>query len=333
MVEKTACEQLASAIGAADSKILPAIFEALTDEDEARLLLAAAPPATVEEISKRSGLEAEAVARMIDPLFRKGLIFKSKKHEETRYYRVRHVLQFHDATAVALDPPREMLDLWKRYMEEEWDEYGRKFEAALPGSVLRVIPVNESIEPDSQILAFEDLEKLVHEAHNFAVTRCSCRVIDGSCGKPLEVCLQINRAADYAIERGTGRQLTKQETLEMLRQCEDEGLVHVADNRRSLGHVICNCCSDCCLNWTSLRTGLGKFVAPSRFRASVDDEECNGCALCVDRCFFDAMTMQDEGALVAVDAENCMGCGSCQVVCPTDAISLQVARSQEFVPA
>ena len=76
MADKTQCEQLAAAIGAGDSKTVPAIFEVLTNEDEARLLLALAPPASVQEASERTGLSAQAVEAMIDPLFRKGLLFK-----------------------------------------------------------------------------------------------------------------------------------------------------------------------------------------------------------------------------------------------------------------
>jgi Pyruvate/2-oxoacid:ferredoxin oxidoreductase delta subunit/predicted transcriptional regulator len=333
MADKTPCEQLATSIGAPGSKSIADIFEVLTDEDEAKFLLAASPPGSVAEIAERTGLAAESIEKMVDPLFRKGLLFKSKKPDATRYYRVRHVLQFHDATAVALDPPQEMLTLWKQYMEEEFDAYAKEMEAALPGAIMRVIPVNESVESSSQVMAFEDLEKLVAGADKFAVTKCSCRVIDGACGKPLDVCLQINRAAEYAIERGTGRELTKRETLEMLLRCEEDGLVHVADNQRSLGHVICNCCGDCCLNWTSIRGGLGKMVAPSRFRAEVEADDCTGCELCVERCYFDAMLMDDETGVAVVETENCLGCGLCQVVCPTDAIGLQLARSEEFIPA
>jgi NAD-dependent dihydropyrimidine dehydrogenase PreA subunit/predicted transcriptional regulator len=333
MKEKTVCEQLAAAVGAGDSKIIPAVFEELTDENEAELLLAAAPPATVEELSQRTGLKTEEVEKMIDPLFEKGLLFKSKKQDGIRYYRPRHLLQLHDATAVALNPSQKMLDLWKEHTKTEWVDYVKKIEQALPKPVLRVIPVNESVEANSQILAFEDLKELVNTAQNLAVTRCSCRAIDGACGLPVEVCLQVNRAADYAIERGTGRQLTKEETLEMLKTCEEEGLVHVADNRRSLGLVICNCCGDCCINWTSLKHGAGKFAAPSRFRAYVDAEDCNGCEVCVDRCYFDAMSMEDGNGLAVVEQEKCMGCGLCLVVCPTDAIALEVVRSEAFVPA
>lgn len=333
MQDKTLYEQLAEHIGAGDSKIIPAIFKALADETEARLLLAAAPPATVEELSEKTSIDAAQIETMIDSLFRKGLLFKSKKPDGTRYYRVRHALQFHDSTAVAIDPSQEMLDLWKQFMQTEWDDYSRKIEGALPNSVLRVIPVNVSIEPRTRVLPFEDVRNMIDSARNIAVTRCSCRVIDGACGKPREVCMQIDRAADYAIERGTGRKLNREEAIDMLQMCEEEGLVHVAENKRALGLVICNCCSDCCINWASTRTGLRKFAAPSRFRATVDADACTGCELCVDRCFFDAMTMADGNGVAVVNEDNCMGCGVCQVACLPDAISMEVVRPEEFIPA
>ncbi len=333
MAEKTPWGQLAELIGAGDSKLMPAIFEALTDEAEARVLLAAAPPATAAELAERSGLDVARVEAMIEPLFFRGLLFKSRKPKGTRYYRVRNVLQFHDATAVTLDPPPGVIDLWKQYMDTEWTDYVVKLDTVLPGAVLRVIPVNVSIEASNQILAFEDVSQLVDTARRLAVTRCSCRVIDGACGQPLEVCLQIDRAADYAIERGTGRELSKQETLQILEDCEYDGLVHVAQNQRGVGHVICNCCSDCCLNWTSLRHGAGKFAAPSRFRAFVQAEECSGCGMCIDRCFFEALTMEGQDHRALVEGESCMGCGLCQVSCPTEAILMQEARPETFVPA
>ncbi|MFH1090054.1 MAG: 4Fe-4S binding protein, partial [Pseudomonadota bacterium] len=273
------------------------------------------------------------VEKMIDPLFRKVLMFKSKKEDQMRYYRVRHLLQMHDSTAVMLDPPSRMLDLWKEFMAEEYADFSRKLEAILPGPLLRVIPVNISVEPQTQILAFDDVRNLIQEARNLAVAPCSCRVIDGACGKPVEVCLQFNKAADYALDRGTGRKLSKDEAIDLLRRCEQEGLVHTGDNRRSVDHVVCNCCSDCCLNWPSLRTGLGKFVAPSRFRAVVDSELCSACETCLDRCHFAAISMEGQEETALVDGNMCMGCGLCLVTCPEEAISLKEVRPEEFVPS
>lgn len=332
MAEATLYQKLAEAVGAGDSKYIPGIFETLTDENEAKVLLAAAPPATIQEIAQKTGLKEEEVAATIDPLFKKGLLFKSKKPEGTRYYRVRQVLQMHDSTAVIVNAPRKMLDLWKNFMKNEFDEYSRKLEEFLPSPVIRVIPVNVSVQNETQILAFDDVKSIIAEARNLAVTPCSCRAIDGECGKTIEVCVQIDKAADYSIERGTGRKLEKDEALQMMKQCEEEGLIHVTGNKRTLGHVICNCCSDCCLNWPSVRTGLGKFVVPSRFRAKVDAENCTACESCLDRCYFEAISMEGEGDTAAIKAEKCMGCGLCLVTCPTEAITLEEVRPAEFVP-
>ena len=331
MTEQTLCEQLGATVQPT-SKLVPQILEELTDDQEQRLLVAASPPGTVEELAERTGLAPDAIEKMIDPLFTKGLLFKSKKQDATRYYRFRNLMQLHDATGVAIDAPRKVLDLWKQHTQTEWIEWVNGLEKAIQRPVLRVIPVNQSIEQTSQVMAFEDLKELVDGAKTLAVTKCSCRAIDGACGLPIDVCIQVDRAADYAIERGTGRELTKPETLEMLKQCAEDGLVAVSENRQGLGMVICNCCGDCCINWTSLKQGSRKFAAPSRYRATVVEDDCDSCEVCIDRCYFDALAMNDD-AVAVVNEENCMGCGLCQVVCPTDAIAMELTRDEDFVPA
>ncbi len=333
MPDATLYTQLAEQIGAGESKTVPRILETLLDHAEATLILAASPPATTEELSQRTGLAASAIDSMIDPLFRKGLLFKSKKPDATRYYRVRNVLQMHDSTAVMQDPPQAMLELWREYTRTEWEAQSKALEAVLPRAVMRVVPIDVTLESQSQVLASDDVGKLIDGARTIAVTKCSCRAIDGKCGKTIDVCMQIDKAADYAIERGTGRQLTHAEAHQMLEMCEAEGLVHVAENKQGIGHVICNCCRDCCINWPSPQTGVGKFVSPSRFRAVISTDDCNGCELCIERCFFDAMSLRDDERRVVVDEGKCMGCGVCRPACVTEAISMQVIRPQEYVPA
>ena len=247
-----------------------------------------------------------------------------------KYYRVKNVPQMHDSTSLTPGLSREVLDLWKVYMKKEWPTYGQAITNFLPGSVMRVVPVNERIDPQSRILAYDDVIKIIDGARTLSVTKCSCRVIDGSCDKPLEVCMQVDRAAEYNIERGTGRVLSKSEAREIIEKCEKEGLVHVVDNRQTVGHVICNCCRDCCLNWPIMK-GPKKWVAPSRFEAVVDPDLCSGCEVCLDRCFFDAIVMEND--LAVIKAENCLGCGVCAVTCPTEAMHLKEVRPADFVPA
>ncbi|MFP4452719.1 MAG: 4Fe-4S binding protein [Desulfobacterales bacterium] len=331
MIQTDLFKQLAEGVGAGESENIRRIFENLVDEKQAKVLLAAAPPATVDEIAEKTGISAQDVEGMIPDLFGKGLIFKSsKKQGPQKYYRVRHVPQLHDSTAVYPDVPRKVLDLWKDFMESEWSDYSLQMDSVMPGAVVRVLPINESVEPESRILAPDDVRDAVEKARSLAVTKCSCRVIDGKCGKPLDVCIQLDRAADYSVERGTGRRIDAAEAVEILEMCEQEGLVHVADNRYPVGHVICNCCDDCCMNWSAIRAGAKKWVVPSRFAAVVDSELCEACETCMETCFFDAIVIVDDA--VRVDPDACMGCGVCAVSCPSAAISLKEIRPADFIP-
>lgn len=329
MTDLSLCKELAAAIGVGDSPLMPKIFEQLVTDDEARMLLLAAPPATAGELAQQSGLSEAQVLEMMHALFHRGLVFKATRGGDKKWYRVKSVPQMHDATVLTPGISRDVLDLWKAYMEKEWPTYGHAIMDVMPGSIMRVVPVNESVAPQSQVMAYDDVVKIVEGAKTLSVTNCSCRVISGECDKPLEVCMQVNRAAEYNIERGTGRELAKNEAVALLQKCREAGLVHTVDNRRTVGHVICNCCSDCCLNWAVMK-GPKKWVSPSRFEAVVDTDLCSGCESCIERCFFDALAMVDDYA--AVNGEHCLGCGVCTVVCPTEALKLTVVRGTDFVP-
>jgi len=330
MTEENLYVALATSIGAGTSPIIPKIFAYFANKKEARLLLTASPPATPEELSAKTGDPVAEVKQMAEALFHRGLMFRAMKNGELRYYRVKSVPQMHDSTALIPGLPREVLELWKTYMETEWSTYGNMVMDLVPHSIMRVVPVNEGIAPESRVLPYEDALEIINHAQTLSVTKCSCRVISGApCHKPLEVCMQVDRAAEYNIERGTGRAITKEEAAQILRLSEREGLVHTVDNRQVVGHVICNCCQDCCLNWAVMK-GAKKWVAPSRFTAQVDEESCIGCGSCVERCFFAALKLND---VVYVEESKCMGCGVCTVICPTEAIRLVAIRPEDFVPA
>ncbi len=331
MTDKDLYVQLAESIGAGDSTLVPQIARKLADENEIKIIMAASPPRTSEELAKETGIAQPEVEKMLSALFTKGLIYKSKKPDGTRYYRVRNLLQFHDATILTPGISQDILDMWKRFDHEEWPKYLDLYEQLLPKPGSRVIPVNVSVSSESKILAFEDVRKIVDEANRLAVVNCTCRLVEGKCDKPVEVCIQINRAADYTLERGTGRELTKQEAIDMLKMCEEAGLVHITDNKRSMGNLICNCCDDCCINWPGARKASKKFVAPSRFLAAVDPELCTGCEVCLDRCYFDAITMDGPDGTALINEENCMGCGLCLVTCDAGALSLKEERTEAFV--
>ena len=290
-------------------------------------------PATADELAEKLGLPLEELQGKLDLLYHKGLLFKAIKPQGTLYRMCRDITQFHDASILWNGVTREYLDLWKRQTKEELPDYINMVSVILPKALTRVVPVNQPVDARSSILAFEDVEQIIQSAGRLAVANCTCRMVDGKCDKPLEVCLQLGKAADYTIDRGSGREVSIDEAMDIIRKSEEAGLVHVTMNKAYGSHIICNCCSDCCVAF-GLPIDATSIVDPSRFLAVVDDEKCSGCGDCVDRCFFAAIALEEKGGeeVSAITAENCMGCGLCMVACPEDAISMSEVRSEEFVP-
>jgi ferredoxin len=325
-------EKLAERIFCKGSKIIPQLFAMIADEEEAKTLLAM--PGTVEELAQKMGTSVEEMQKRCDTLYHKGLAFKSFKGQTLGYKMCRELVQFHDATILWPEAPREYHDLWQKYMEEEWPSYAKMIAKMMPKPFTRIIPAGVDLAQKQQVLPFESIKDIIESASRIAVTKCTCRLIAKKCDKPLEVCLQINRGADYTIDRGSGREVSKEEAMEIIRQAEEAGLIHVTMNKADVGHFICNCCDDCCQTFPVIIHHGINITDPSRFRAQVDAESCEGCQTCIDRCYFKAITMvEHDGKEVArVIEEKCMGCGLCRTACPSVSISLVEVRDKSFIP-
>ncbi|MBS3816060.1 MAG: CoB--CoM heterodisulfide reductase iron-sulfur subunit A family protein [Candidatus Thermoplasmatota archaeon] len=54
--------------------------------------------------------------------------------------------------------------------------------------------------------------------------------------------------------------------------------------------------------------------------ASIDDDICSGCKMCISVCPYDAIEYNEEDEVAEITDVLCMGCGSCASLCPTGAI-------------
>jgi len=63
-----------------------------------------------------------------------------------------------------------------------------------------------------------------------------------------------------------------------------------------------------------------KEISLDALKATVDEKFCDGCALCLDVCPFNAITLEDrekdDSKIIRVNRAQCKGCGLCQATCP-----------------
>ncbi|MCK4694455.1 MAG: CoB--CoM heterodisulfide reductase iron-sulfur subunit A family protein, partial [Candidatus Cloacimonetes bacterium] len=60
-------------------------------------------------------------------------------------------------------------------------------------------------------------------------------------------------------------------------------------------------------------------ISHSPIIATVNEELCSGCGICVETCPYDAREMDEERQIVTVNEILCEGCGACISACPSGA--------------
>ena len=207
---------------------------------------------------------------------------------------------------------------------------------------LRAIPIARSIADTRQIMPYEDVLQFVEQEDYHTVSTCPCRHRHNldpdlpTCKHETETCLHFGRLGRYIVKYDMGREITKKETLEILANAAEAGLVHGISNTREGMDTICNCCSCCCLFLENVNMPLPvpRGHQPSNYICITNSLTCKGCGLCVERCPMGALslvhsetTYNKVGKVSELDSTRCIGCGVCVHKCPTQ--SLQLVRREE----
>ncbi len=337
---------LAQKHGYGDSLRYRKILEFLMTPEQAELVVYL--PATFEEVAAKTGLTVNKVKREIDQLYRKGVVIPKDFDtlEGARFTRM--VLQLHDATEASQLTEKiygakasQYWALWEDFCQKEWYAAHAQEYAKFQVPPERVIPAYKAIEDILGITPYDDIREIIKAATLMAVVPCSCRVQARRTDLAINNCLQFGRSAEYAIKRGSGWQVDYTGALRAIDEAEETGEVHMWQNWRTLTYgVMCHCTNDACVNWTPLvqyNVPIAKRAAKSRFEAVVNQELCDGCQTCVDRCQFDAIEMvRPAGSRkykAAINLGKCYGCGVCVIKCDSQALGLKLVRPLDYIPA
>ena len=318
------------------------ILKELFTAEEAEMMFHLRPhPEAVATIADRSGKDEKAVGEMLYQMSRKGLILRYKASpQEVYYFLTPWMIGIWEFQVNRLTP--ENIRLYEQFYEEGMVPLAKKKNVA----GFRAIPIEKEIKESSEIEPFERVSAIIENQARFAVGECICRkesrMAGHGCDKLLEACLSFGPAADYLIENGCAREITKEEAKQVLAKAEEDGLIHFSSNHKGDKIFICNCCGCCCKALAHMnKYGNAKIIAQSNYYAVLDAETCTACETCVQRCQVSAIEMGEESA--TIDRTRCIGCGLCVSTCPTASIAMRrkdpekqspvYADNQEFMQA
>ncbi len=334
-----------------DSELLLPMLELRFTPDEARFL-SSLPfmPHSMDQLVARLEVSEDQLLSTMQPLMKKGFIMEVEGKSAVRYSLTDQLFAFYRMPGWKGEDNEMTRALAPKINKYYTEHFGRDF-MGHPTKGLRAIPILGTVEDTRTILPYEDLLYYVEQEDYHTVSECACRdrhnldpAFAGQCEYETTNCLHFGKLGRYIVGQGMGKEITREETLDILQQSADAGMVHGISNYQRGMDTICNCCSCCCLFLEKIRIEPPNPRGHQRSNYMIlhDPETCKACGLCAKRCPIDAIELVDKPdspkALpgkklkpkdlkqVSYDAELCIGCGVCVHKCPTQSLSL-VRRS------
>ncbi len=189
---------------------------------------------TLEQLAEIKNTDPAELEPKLKELSEKGLIVQNFRKEMVRYRPADIVFTF---VRAALWPGKYDETIKKtapwinKYYPELWEQFRYDQER-----LMRPIAINESIESGTTVHPFEDVVKYIEDRDYYTVSDCPCRhryELDPDyqdCAHPKEVCLHFDDLGRYCVENGLGREITRDETFEILKKAADSGLIHGTAN-------------------------------------------------------------------------------------------------------
>ncbi len=238
-------------VGAPMSPSLMGILEIMFSEEEAEI--ARKLPfenKTLEELKNLFPDKAGNLESILTAMAKNGTVFTRQKPGKERTYRLLPtVVGFAEApywAGMDTEKARKLAPLWIKYRDEG---FGKELARNIP--TVRVIPIDHSLRKKSEILPFDQLKEKIASLSYYSVSKCPCRQMmayEGKgCGHSIDNCLHFGDMGRYVVEQGMGREISREEAVQILEDADKEGLVHAVENLDGYMSMICNCCPCCCV--------------------------------------------------------------------------------------
>ena len=122
----------------------------------------------VETIAERIDEDTKTIASLLEQMVEKGLVFRHSKGNKRRYSAVPFVLGIYEYQVGKMD--KEFAQYFEAYLQEA-------FYKSIAGvtSLLRPIPINRSVNTNSNVAPFDDALEILRKQKKIVIADCICR--------------------------------------------------------------------------------------------------------------------------------------------------------------
>ncbi len=343
----------------------------ITDDEIEYLLQLGTKSYSYEEAAKVSNLPDDQFQSFFDRMKRKGLIHFELGENRTEVYRLNAIaVGWYEVMMhynVGKPEEREFFEKWNEFFE-----YFKKFNFFPLRNVQNLLMRNMSVPNQDAALMNPDIEgmkkrktipiniplsssdtkiyptfhvdeyiKEFGEKDAIYAFPCVCRhgnsLIGSPCDHdmPKESCIAFGDGAKAWAGWGYGRNVTKSEAMDILKEVRNKGAVHSVIHEKDDINLpvvaICNCCWDCCGILKPYNMGAISLKYNSSFIARIkDNSNCKGCGNCEKYCPTTAMKLFDEK--VYFNNDKCIGCGQCAFQCRQNNIEMIPNERVVYLP-
>ena len=264
---------------------------------EVMLKMGLRKPKTTAEIAKLTGKSEERIVELLTDAAEHGIIeynWENPQHEKQWYVQlfVPGIAEMTNMVRWQVEKYPELADSFDKMTFLPLEGKTHLIPPGGDGIGMHVLAVEKAIPAKNESL---DIEHISHWLDKYdghlSVGYCSCRNArrlfnQGSGEIQDDCCIGLGDFADYLVETGKGRPITKEEALQICKRAEENGYVHQTTNIDGTEKIfgLCNCDVGVCFALRTSQYFNTPNLSASPYRAHVDKEKCVACGKCVEVC-------------------------------------------------
>ena len=246
-------------------RILKQLFTPQEAEIALKLKIIPQEPKAMFRPFKKKGWTIEQFSETLLTMAKKGSINWIRRRDGTNYYSIAFLMVgFYDYQIDMVT--KQFADDFDQYMDEGF------VSAMLENGILqmRTIPIEKSVSLEYNVSNFDEIKTIIDNIDKtLYLCPCICRqskeVQGKGCDHPKETCISIGANPRIFLEQG--REVTKDEALEVLRMAQDRGMV-ISPSNTQKPFIICCCCGCSCVVLSNLK----KYANPAQYIKSFVDK-------------------------------------------------------------